>query len=162
MKRGPFRLADRRKRASVDTVHSILQSKGYDVWSIAPGDTVYAAISEMARKEIGALLVVSEGRLVGIVTERDYARKVILQGRSSKETLVGDIMTRSLITVTPDHTVEDCLRIVVTKRIRHLPVLDKEELKGIISIGDLVKAIISSQAHTINQLHTYIKTGYPA
>jgi CBS domain-containing protein len=116
----------------------------------------------MARKEVGALLVLSDRRLVGIVSERDYARKVILQGRSSKETLVEAIMTPSPITVTPAHTVDECMRIVTNKRIRHLPVMEEGELRGIVSIGDLVKAIISSQAYTIDRLHTYIGSEYPS
>ena len=129
---------------------------------MAPSDTVYEGIAEMARLGIGALLVVDSDHLVGIMTERDYARKVILQGRSSRETLVHEIMTPSPFTVTPDHTVDDCMRIMTHRRIRHLPVLEEGKLAGIISIGDLVKAIISAQAYTIDQLHFYIAAGYPA
>lgn len=162
MKKLPFKLGDRRKRAVVDTVRSILEQKGYDIASISPTATVYEAVAAMARREIGALLVLSEGRLTGIITERDYARKVILLGRSSRDTLIQEIMTPSpLVTVTPAHTVDACIKLVTDKRVRHLPVLDQGELKGIVSIGDLVKAIISAQAYTIDQLHTYIESGYP-
>jgi CBS domain-containing protein len=157
-----FRLGDRRKRAVVDTVRSILDHKGRGVTTISPGGTVYEAISEMARIGVGALPVVAQGLLVGIVSERDYARKVILQGRSSKETLVREIMTESPFTVSPQNTVDECMRIVTERHIRHLPVLDGGQLIGIVSIGDLVKAIISTQAFTIDQLHTYIATGYPS
>ena len=162
MKNLPFRLANRRKRAVVDTVCSILEQKGRRVISISPGATVYEAIAEMARSEVGALLVISNRALVGIISERDYARKVILAGRSSKETLVHEIMTPSPVAVTTAHTVDDCMRIVTQNHIRHLPVVDHGELKGMVSIGDLVKAIISSQAFTIDQLHTYIGIGYPS
>jgi CBS domain-containing protein len=162
MKAMHFRLGDRRKRAVHDTVRSILDTKGYSVTTVSPHATVYEAIEEMANIGVGALPVVVEGRLVGIVSERDYARKVILQGRSSRETLVSEIMTESVVTVSPMHTVDECMRIVTDRHIRHLPVVDGDELKGIISIGDLVKAIISAQAFTIDQLHTYIATGYPS
>jgi signal-transduction protein with cAMP-binding, CBS, and nucleotidyltransferase domain len=115
----------------------------------------------MAEKAIGAVLVVSDRKLVGIVSERDYARKVILQGRSSKETRVEEIMTRDLIIVSPENTVDDCMRIMTHRRIRHLPVLDRGRLVGIVSIGDLVNAVIADQAHTIDQLHTYIGSNAP-
>lgn len=153
---------NQQKRAVIDTVRTILASKGGGVAHMAPSDTVYEGIAEMARLGIGALLVVDSDHLVGIMTERDYARKVILQGRSSRETLVHEIMTPSPFTVTPDHTVDDCMRIMTHRRIRHLPVLEEGKLAGIISIGDLVKAIISAQAYTIDQLHFYIAAGYPA
>ena len=139
-----------------DTIASILQTKGRAVWSVPPQASVYDAIAMMADKRVGALLVMSQGKLAGIISERDYARKVILQGRSSKDTLVDEIMTQSVIAVTPDHTVDECMRIVTECRIRHLPVLLGEEVVGVVSIGDLVRNIISDQAHTINQLHTYI------
>jgi CBS domain-containing protein len=159
MKRLPLRLSDRRKRAVLDTIQSILESKGRDIVSISPSTTVYEAVAQMAEKRIGALLVISDRELLGIVSERDYARKVVLQGRSSRETRVREIMTPSPITVTPAHTVDECMRIMTDNRIRHLPVMDRGELKGIVSIGDLVKAIISSQAYTIDQLHSYIRNG---
>jgi CBS domain-containing protein len=145
-----------------EKIVSILNNKDNHIWSIGPDETVYDAIALMADKRIGALLVVSERKLIGIITERDYARKVILHGRSSKDTQVREIMTSSLITVTPDHTVDECMRIVTEHRIRHLPVLDNDRLVGLISIGDLVNAIIEAQAETINHLHSYITGGYPS
>ena len=157
----PLEIGDGRKRASVDTVQSILEKKGGDALFISPTATVYDAIAEMARASVGALLVLAGGELVGIISERDYARKVILQGKSSKETLVHEIMTHSPITVDLSTTVDDCMRIMTLKKIRHLPVVDGGELKGILSIGDLVKTVLSSQAYTIDQLHTYIGAGYP-
>jgi CBS domain-containing protein len=144
-----------------ETIDSILKNKGYGIWSVTPDSTVYDAIAMMADKGIGALLVVSGDELVGILSERDYARQVILQGRSSKNTRVGDIMTSSPITVTPRHTVDDCMRIMTHHRIRHLPVLEQSKLCGLVSIGDLVNAIIAEQASTIDHLHTYIGAKYP-
>ena len=146
----------------VENVHLILKNKGSQIWSLAPDATVYEAISTMAEKNVGALLVVSEGKLVGIISERDYARKVILKDKSSKKTLVRDIMTSPVITVTPGHTVDECMQIMTDNRIRHLPVIEGEKLVGTISIGDLVKAIISTQAETILQLDNYITGKYPA
>jgi len=145
-----------------DTIASILHNKGGAIWSIAPDTTVYAALALMAEKAVGALLVISERRLVGILSERDYARKIILHGRSSKDTRVDEVMTRSPITVTPEQTVDECMRLMTQHRVRHLPVLDRGSLAGIVSIGDLVNAIISAQEHTIKQLHTYIGGQYPA
>jgi CBS domain-containing protein len=144
-----------------EKIVSILNNKDDHIWSVDPDETVYDAIALMADKRIGALLVVTERRLIGIITERDYARKVILHGRSSRDTQVRDIMTSSLITVTPDHTVDECMRLVTEHRIRHLPVLDNDRLVGLISIGDLVNSIIEAQAQTINHLHSYITGGYP-
>jgi CBS domain-containing protein len=148
--------------ALVDTVRSILTRKGNHVWALPPEATVYEAIAMMADKGVGALLVVSEDRLLGVVSERDYARKVILKGKSSKETLLRDIMTSPVITVTCDHTVDECMRTMTNSRIRHLPVLEDDKLVGVVSIGDLVNSIISSQAATIHQLHNYIAGKYPA
>ena len=145
-----------------ETIGSILRHKGHEIWSVRPEATVYDAIALMARKSVGAALVIGETALEGIVTERDYARKVILQGRSSKETHVSEIMTSDLVSVSPDNTVDDCMRLMTDRRIRHLPVIDGGKLVGIVSIGDLVKAKIADQAHTIDQLHTYIGSNYPA
>ena len=135
------------------TVGSILGRKGLEIWSVTPDATVYDAIALMAEKSVGALLVLSEGSLLGIVSEVDYARRVILQRRSSQEARVRDIMTSNPITVTPEDTVDDCMRIMTHHRIRHLPVFEGLELVGIVSIGDLVNSIIADQARTIDELH---------
>ena len=145
-----------------ETVASILKVKGQETWSVAPDATVYDSIALMARKDVGAVLVISEGKLVGIISERDYARKIILEGRSSRVTRVSDVMTPDPVTARPENTVEECMTIMTQYRIRHLPVLDQENLVGIVSIGDLVKATIAEQAHTIDQLQTYIGGNYPA
>jgi CBS domain-containing protein len=145
-----------------EKIDSILSIKDTRIWSMGPEETVYDAIALMADKGIGALLVISGGELVGVISERDYARKIILHGRHSKDTLIREIMTTSPMTVTPEHTIDDCMRIMTQHRIRHLPVLDQGALVGVISIGDLVNAIIAAQAHTIHQLHTYITGTYPA
>lgn len=139
-----------------DTVGSILRYKGHDVWSVDPEESVFQAISLMADKGIGSLVVIADGRLVGIISERDYARKVILQGKSSKETRVKDIITSPVVSVSPDHTVDDCMRIVTNKRIRHLPVVQGENVLGVVSIGDLVRKVVSTQEETIQYLQEYI------
>jgi CBS domain-containing protein len=149
------------RHAVEDTVQSILDIKGAYKFTISPEATVYQAIADMAKYEVGALMVVSGERLTGIVSERDYARKVFLRGKSSKATLVEEIMTTSPITVTPEHRVDECMRLMTAHRVRHLPVVAEERLLGMISIGDLVRAIISAQAHTIDRLHAYIGADYP-
>jgi CBS domain-containing protein len=143
-----------------ETIASVLNNKGARIWSIDPEATIYDAIALMAEKAIGALVVVSESRLVGIISERDYARKVILQGRSSKDTHVREIMTSSVITVSPEQTVDECMRIITDNRVRHLPVMRGDDVMGVISIGDLVRATIADQAATIDHLHSYIAGKY--
>ena len=138
------------------TVKQLLQGKGHDIWSIGPEASVYDAIELMADKEVGALVVMEGSSLVGVLSERDYARKVVLQGRSSKGTKINEIMTIRVAYARPEQTVEECMALMTDKRIRHLPVMDGDELLGVISIGDLVKAIIEEQQHVIQQLEQYI------
>jgi CBS domain-containing protein len=145
----------------VDTVRSILESKGAVVWGLTPDATVYDAIAMMADKHVGALMVLEDGKLVGIISERDYARKVILKGRSSKDTKVREIMTPGPFTVEPPHTALDCMRIMTSHRIRHLPVCENNRVVGMISIGDLVNSIINAQAETIKHLRSYVTGEYP-
>ena len=138
------------------TISGILAQKGSTVWSIAPGATVFDAIALMADKNIGALPVVENDRLIGIISERDYTRKVILQGKSSQETRVEEIMTRDLVTADPNDTVADCMRVMTEERVRHLPVVKGAKMVGVLSIGDLVKCLISAQAETIENLEQYL------
>lgn len=146
---------------SVDTIESVLRFKGRQVWSIAPTATVYEAIARMSDRGVGALLVLSEGRLEGILSERDYARKVILKERSSKDTPVWEIMTDRVITASPNSTVEECMRIMTENRIRHLPVVDGQKVAGMVSIGDLVNWTITAHEETIGHLQGYIEGRYP-
>jgi CBS domain-containing protein len=138
------------------TIGAVLKQKPRQVWSAKPDASVYECIEMMADKQVGALLVMDGGTLLGIISERDYARKVILQGRSSKETPVAEIMTSPVIFVSLQHTVGDCMRIVTQNRIRHLPVVENSSVVGLISIGDLVNWVITEQEETIRHLEAYI------
>ncbi len=138
------------------SVRQLLDGKGRALYSIGPEDPVLEAIRLMADRHVGALLVMKGQELVGIVSERDYARKVILMGRSSSDTPAWEIMSSPVITVSPDQTLDDCMRLVTARRIRHLPVVEAGKVVGMISIGDLVKAVIEDQQHTIEQLESYI------
>jgi CBS domain-containing protein len=140
------------------TVGQLLQAKGAHVVAIAPGARVFEALELMAEKDIGALVVVDDGRLVGIISERDYARKVILQGKSSHDTPVREIMTDRVVTIAPDQTVEECMALMTDNRFRHLPVTVSGRLAGVVSIGDLVKEVIADQEETIKQLEQYIRS----
>ena len=139
------------------TLKTVLDRKGHRVWSIGPDDSVLDAIRKMADKQIGALLVMDGDALVGIFTERDYARNVFLKGKSSPTTPVRDVMTSPVIHARADETVEDAMTVMTRKRVRHLPVFDDDEMIGMVSIGDLVKTVIEEQKHTIEQLENYIR-----
>ncbi len=141
------------------TVRQILQTKGNDLWSVDPDTLVYDALQLMADKNVGALLVLRSSRLLGIFSERDYARRIILKGKHSKETFVREVMTENPICVSPAQTIEECMNLMTANHIRHLPVLEKETLLGVISIGDVVKEIILEQQGTINDLENYITGG---
>jgi CBS domain-containing protein len=138
------------------TVHHLLQVKGYDIWSVDPEATVFEALKLLAEKNVGALPVVREGNLVGIFSERDYARKVILKGKHSKDTRIHEIMTDKPICVVPHDTIETCMTLMTANHIRHLPVLEGNRLLGVVSIGDVVKGIIDEQKSTISHLENYI------
>jgi CBS domain-containing protein len=140
----------------MQTIRKILSEKGSDLWNTSPNSTVYEALQIMADKDVGALLVIENEKLVGIFSERDYARKVILVGKSSKKTYVKEIMTPHVVYATPDQTNEQGLALMTAKHIRHLPVIGGEKLVGMVSIGDLVRSIISEQKETITQLEQYI------
>jgi CBS domain-containing protein len=147
---------------SSGTVSALLHHKGSDIWSVPPETTVFEAIKLMADKNIGALLVMSGGKLVGIFSERDYTRKVVLQGKTSRETRVREIFSTEVISVGPHHSVEECMKLMTEHRVRHLPVVEGEKVVGLISIGDLVNWIISIQSAQIDQMAQYISGGYPA
>ena len=139
------------------TVQQLLDEKGHDVWSIHPDDSVFDAIRLMARKDVGALVVMEDGRPVGIFTERHYARNVFLEGKSSPKPRTRDIMTTDVICARPEQTIEECMAVMTSKRVRHLPVLQEGRLVGIVSIGDLVKSIIADRNFAIEQLEHYIR-----
>jgi CBS domain-containing protein len=138
------------------SLKQLLAAKGNQVYSISPNAKVIEALQLMAQKDVGALAVMESGRLMGMISERDYARKVILHGRSSQDVPVRDIMTADVITISPDETIEQCMALVTQRRIRHLPVCEGEKLIGLVSIGDLVKEVIADQEQTIKQLESYI------
>ncbi len=140
----------------MNTIRQLLQTKGHDLWSARPDTSVYDALHRMDEHRIGALLVLDGDDLVGIFSERDYARKVVLKGKTSRGTTIGEIMSRRVSCVRTDQTLEECMALMTDRRIRHLPVLEDETLVGVISIGDVVKAVISEQEFVISQLENYI------
>jgi len=142
------------------TVRHLLEEKGNQVWTISPQASTFEALELMAGKNIGALLVLEQDKIVGIFTERDYARKVVLKGKSSKTTIVGELMTSEVLYVAPDDTIENCMALMTDKRARHLPVMENGELLGVVSIGDVVKAIISDREFMIRELERYITGGH--
>lgn len=143
------------------TISAILRHKGPGVWCISGDTTVYDAIKQMAEKNVGALLVVDQDKPVGIFSERDYARKVALKNKSSKTTKVREIISGDLITATPQFTVEDCMRLMSNHRVRHIPIMENNQVAGIVSIGDLVNWVIQAQTETIIQLESFITGHYP-
>jgi CBS domain-containing protein len=138
------------------TIAQLLNTKGDQIWSVEPKATIFEALEIMSEKEIGALLVMEDGKLTGIFSERDYARKVILKGKSSKETQVGELMTKKVFYIDSQKTINDCMAMMTAKRIRHVPVIEDNQVMGIITIGDVVNQIISEQEVTINHLENYI------
>jgi len=142
------------------TVRHLLQAKTNQIWTIAPQASIYEALELMASKNIGAVLVLEGDKIIGIFTERDYARKVILKGKTSKTATVGELMTTDVLYVSPDDTIEDCMALMTDKRARHLPVMENEKLVGVVSIGDVVKAIISEREFMIRELERYITGGH--
>jgi CBS domain-containing protein len=145
-----------------DSIAGVLRRKGSEVWSVSPDAPVFEAVLRMSQARVGALPVLDRGKLVGIISERDYARKVVLEGRSSNDTLVREIMTRPVITVAPTATVDECMQLMTDHRVRHLPVLDQQRIVGVISTGDLVQWIISVHEVTVDQINNYISGRYPA
>jgi CBS domain-containing protein len=146
---------------SSGTVSAVLHHKGSEIWSVPPETTVFEAIKIMADKNIGAVLVMSGGKLAGVFTERDYTRKVILQGKTSKETRVREIISSETFSVGLNHSVEECMKLMTEHRVRHLPVVEEGKVVGLVSIGDLVNWIISTQSAQIDQMAQYISGGYP-
>jgi CBS domain-containing protein len=144
----------------MEFVSQLLAAKGHDVWSVTPDTTVLEALQLMADRKIGSLLVLEEDNLVGVFSERDYARKVILKGKSSKDTPIRDIMSAKLVCVEPNQSTEECMSLMTEKRVRHLPVMDGEKLVGVISIGDVVKAVIADREEVIEQLEQYINGSF--
>lgn len=140
----------------IKTIREILDNKGHQIWSVSPDTKIFEALQLMAEKNIGALVVLNGDKLVGIISERDYARKVALKGKTSKETPVRDIMTPKVLYVTPEKTAEDCMALMIEKRIRHLPVYEQDKLIGVVSIGDVVKAVIEEKKIAIEHLENYI------
>ena len=140
----------------IQTIRQLLNAKGHQVWAIAPDALVYEALELMAEKDVGALLVMEGDRLEGIFSERDYARRCILRSRHSKETAVRQIMTANVITISPNATIEDAMALMTRHRIRHLPVVEKGKVVGVVSIGDIVKTVIENQQHVISHLEDYI------
>lgn len=141
------------------TIGQLLESKGNDIWSIAPHVTVFEALQIMAEKNVGVLLVIDDGEVVGIFSERDYARKVILKGKSSKDISVGDLMTKEVFYIKSKNTLQECMALMTAKHIRHMPVYENNQLIGVVTLGDVVKQIISDQEFTIRELGKYI-TGH--
>lgn len=141
-------------------IATLLEAKGKEIWTIEPRQTAFKALETMAQKNVGALLVVDRGKLVGIFSERDYARKVILKGKSSRETTVGELMTRDVFYADPEDTLQESMALMTAKHIRHMPVLKDNNLIGMVTLGDVVKGIISEQKFTINELEKYISGGY--
>jgi len=144
------------------TIKELLRKKSGDIWSISPQASAYQALELMAQKDVGALLVIENNKLVGIFSERDYARKVILKGKASKETAVSELMTKSVYYVTPDNTLEEAMALMTSKHIRHLPIMNQGKLVSIVTLGDVVKRIISEQKLTIDELENYLTGGYGA
>jgi len=145
-----------------EPVRSVLRQKGPVIYSISPDATVYEAIHQMSERHVGCLLVLSGGHLTGIVTERDYARKVVLQGRASHQTKVREIMTKPVLFIREEETLDDALRLMTSRKVRHLPVLRDNDVVGLVSIGDLVNSLLEAQSRTIQQLQGYIEGSYPA
>ena len=144
----------------MNTIGQLLESKGKDIWSIVPNATVFEALRIMAQNNVGALLVIDKGKLVGIFSERDYARKVILEGKSSKDTAVGELMTKDVYYIDPKNTLHESMAVITARHIRHMPVLDKDRLVGMVTLGDVVKQIIADQEFTIRELEKYISGSY--